>query len=728
MKNIKKLMSFVIACLMIFPFVLGAAPVKASFSGDDRIVIALDPGHGGTESGAASNGLRESTLNLRLARSLKAYLEETGSFVVYLTRDGETTLTRAQRAAFGNSVNADLVLSIHFNSNASSSANGVCALSSVLPKFQMDSLGYMVLANLQTLGFNSEGIIHRADTVEWLYWNEEKQWNIKDSSLGTLGDYYGIQAYSAKFGMKSLTIEHGYLSNAHDRALISSDGMIERLARADADALIAYYTNHTHTYGEKTVDIPSNCTLIGKESNHCTVCYHRKNVTALPAAPDNHYYYVKSSNGTLTCTQDASVTYVCRIAENLNAQGLPCEQHSYTDVSQKATGHNYVVTYHRDVGHVEDGITVTTCTKCKDSYRDVVKAPGHTWVFTGKVDPTCTVDGYNSYKCSVCGETKNEAIEAPGHSYRINAVITAPTCTEGGQDDVTCTVCSYSTLRDLDALGHDFERTQLISSADCVTAGAESVKCRRCALELDREIPALGHKGKIIKSVKSTCSVQGYDRYYCSRCKTYYEVNTEMPPHTNEIIGETPSTCTAEGYTEYECSVCKTVTKEAIAILPHTFEETDRLEATCELDGYIVTTCSSCGLQETEVLPGTGHAWDEGFCAVKTGFFRDGSNVFTCQNDSSHIREEVLSSVFSSNKTVKAEFVGLVVSVVLSVATALILTYKKTTVKSIVRKVYRIRLKEAPVTMAEAALEIAENAIAEAEKSEVQETETKEKV
>ena len=106
--------------------ILQMVPVSsAAFTGDDRIVVVLDPGHGGKDGGAA--GIRnEAYYNLEVALACKAKLEANGSFIVHMTRSTpDKYLTLAERLVYADSVNADVVISLHFNSSASSGIGGV---------------------------------------------------------------------------------------------------------------------------------------------------------------------------------------------------------------------------------------------------------------------------------------------------------------------------------------------------------------------------------------------------------------------------------------------------------------------------------------------------------------------------------------------------------------------------------------------------------------------------
>lgn len=103
-------------------------------------LIALDPGHGGPEVGAAAGRLAEKNVNLAIARQLQALLEAEG-YQVLLTREdddraywlppadseGSYNPTRADlqaRIDLANTARADLFVSIHNNGSTNTSEAG----------------------------------------------------------------------------------------------------------------------------------------------------------------------------------------------------------------------------------------------------------------------------------------------------------------------------------------------------------------------------------------------------------------------------------------------------------------------------------------------------------------------------------------------------------------------------------------------------------------------------
>src|SRR5687767_3439620 len=89
-----------------------ALPVSAR-----ELLIVVDPGHGGDQTGAhGPGGELEKDLCLQISRKLRAELEEALDAKVVLTREGDTDLGLAERVAWANVRKPDLFISVHANS------------------------------------------------------------------------------------------------------------------------------------------------------------------------------------------------------------------------------------------------------------------------------------------------------------------------------------------------------------------------------------------------------------------------------------------------------------------------------------------------------------------------------------------------------------------------------------------------------------------------------------
>lgn len=92
--------------------------------GDRPLVIVLDPGHGGIDSGAEREGVRESVLVLTFAKELKALLEQEGGMEVYLTRTSDVFVPLQTRVSFARKMQADVFLSMHADALEKGRATG----------------------------------------------------------------------------------------------------------------------------------------------------------------------------------------------------------------------------------------------------------------------------------------------------------------------------------------------------------------------------------------------------------------------------------------------------------------------------------------------------------------------------------------------------------------------------------------------------------------------------
>ena len=84
--------------------------------------LYLDPGHGGTDTGASGNGLKEKEINLDIALQIRDLLTTDYENVqVKMSRTNDSTKSLQQRTNEANSWGADFYMSIHcnfFNGNA----------------------------------------------------------------------------------------------------------------------------------------------------------------------------------------------------------------------------------------------------------------------------------------------------------------------------------------------------------------------------------------------------------------------------------------------------------------------------------------------------------------------------------------------------------------------------------------------------------------------------------
>jgi len=129
-------------------------------------IVCLDPGHGGKDVGAIYGKLYESNINLNVALQTKSILENEG-YTVLLTRTSDTTVAKRARATYCNSVNADILVSIHHNSYDSD--NTVDYATALYYKDSDQLLASGILASTaDQLEVKSQGISKFDNSLLWI--------------------------------------------------------------------------------------------------------------------------------------------------------------------------------------------------------------------------------------------------------------------------------------------------------------------------------------------------------------------------------------------------------------------------------------------------------------------------------------------------------------------------------------------------------------------------------
>lgn len=211
------------AVVLLLPSRVGLAPTRAS---DDfsraplrGLVMVVDPGHGGIDSGAVERGIQEKGINLAISRALARELRGLGAQVA-LTRVGDQHLAtgpgryardRRRRAELVAKRHAQLFVSIHANHVSWSSARGPIVIWSPEAAPGSRALAAAIGAAIRReTGFRSGLRRLRIKVLRWA-------------------------------GVPAALVETGFLSNPRDRAALTNPAYQVRMAVAIADGVRAYW-------------------------------------------------------------------------------------------------------------------------------------------------------------------------------------------------------------------------------------------------------------------------------------------------------------------------------------------------------------------------------------------------------------------------------------------------------------------------------------------------------
>ena len=184
---------------------------------EDRAVrkVIIDPGHGGTDSGATGNNLLEKDYNLLISKYMYDRFKELG-IPVAITRDSDTTLSPTDRVntilnKFGNSSDV-ILISNHVNSGGGEGAEVIYALRN------KDTLAKNIINNIGTTGQTTRKYYQRRLPSD------------------TSKDYYFIHRNTGN--LEPLIVEYGFVDNTKDVEFLKEN--YKELAEAVISAVANY--------------------------------------------------------------------------------------------------------------------------------------------------------------------------------------------------------------------------------------------------------------------------------------------------------------------------------------------------------------------------------------------------------------------------------------------------------------------------------------------------------
>ena len=129
-------------------------------------ILVLDAGHGGSDSGATGNRLREKDLTLSIVLAAKKQFDKDKNYAVYYTRTTDTYPSLTDRSDLANNVGADYFLSCHINSAGATAKGSETLYNSQGYKASNGVTSYKWAANVHNFtkaatGFTNRGLVDR---------------------------------------------------------------------------------------------------------------------------------------------------------------------------------------------------------------------------------------------------------------------------------------------------------------------------------------------------------------------------------------------------------------------------------------------------------------------------------------------------------------------------------------------------------------------------------------
>jgi N-acetylmuramoyl-L-alanine amidase len=216
--------------------------------------VVIDPGHGGGLVGAQGpGGALEKDVTLAIARKLRAAITNGLGLQAFLTRDGDQDVPLDERTAFANNYKADLFVSIHANASRSHGARGSAVYFLSYEASDEDSRR---LALAEGSLSPAPGMVEAGSSnVALILWDMAQAEHLEESSaLATrlheeLAGATNSQARGVKqapfrvlvgAAMPAVLVEIGFISNAEEEKLLTSDEYQQKVVGALVRGLSRY--------------------------------------------------------------------------------------------------------------------------------------------------------------------------------------------------------------------------------------------------------------------------------------------------------------------------------------------------------------------------------------------------------------------------------------------------------------------------------------------------------
>ncbi|MFA5688342.1 MAG: N-acetylmuramoyl-L-alanine amidase [Kiritimatiellales bacterium] len=201
--------------------------------------VVLDAGHGGKDNGAVSpRNVQEKRLTLDVTRRVRTILQSRGINVV-LTRSEDKDLSLPARTKLASTLQGDLFVSIHANSAADRSANGIETFVLSLPgRYSHNSFGKGAASTAKNPG-------NHFDAANMALGFAIQKHLVRTTARTDRGVKRARFQVIKDAPCPAALVEIAFLSNAREEAVVIEAAGRDKIARGIADG-ISEYLNHVN--------------------------------------------------------------------------------------------------------------------------------------------------------------------------------------------------------------------------------------------------------------------------------------------------------------------------------------------------------------------------------------------------------------------------------------------------------------------------------------------------
>ncbi|WP_437886873.1 N-acetylmuramoyl-L-alanine amidase AmiB [Phytobacter sp. V91] len=230
----------------------------------DKVIIAIDAGHGGQDPGAIGpGGTQEKNITISVARKLRSLLNDDPMFKAVLTRDGDYFISVMGRSDVARKQNANFLVSIHADAAPNRDATGASVWVLSNRRANSEMAGWLeqhekqsellggagdVLANSQSDPYLSQAVLD----LQFGH-SQRVGYDVATSmitQLSRIGALHKRRPEHASLGVlrspdiPSVLVETGFISNNSEERLLASSDYQQQLAEAIYSGLRNYFLAH----------------------------------------------------------------------------------------------------------------------------------------------------------------------------------------------------------------------------------------------------------------------------------------------------------------------------------------------------------------------------------------------------------------------------------------------------------------------------------------------------
>lgn len=204
-----------------------------------QYIVALDPGHGGVDDGAVGYCTEQDITKMVIYR-LQQLLEEDGRFIVIITKDDDSTASVQDRVDVVNSAGAQLLISVHCNSDSKHENSSGFECYAVPPAWSTNAESVRFAKEIVTVIQETFDIrIRGANGIRYIYFNNGNR------QVAEYGDdkKYGANTFGLlqRSNCPGVMIEQFFVTNYSDASTYGSEWGCYALAECYYTAICNYF-------------------------------------------------------------------------------------------------------------------------------------------------------------------------------------------------------------------------------------------------------------------------------------------------------------------------------------------------------------------------------------------------------------------------------------------------------------------------------------------------------